>query len=64
MIRPIESDQRYTISREFCGYESPRYVLRFCGDWVDQFKTHEAAINRAVGLCAERRAALIIEAVE
>ena len=63
MIRPIESDQRYTISKEFCGYSSPRYVLRFCGDRVEQFKTHEAAIDAAVELCAERRVALDIGAL-
>ena len=27
-------DERYTIALEYCGYESPHYVVRFCGDYL------------------------------
>ena len=62
-MNPI-NDKRYTITLEYCGYESPRFVLRFCGEWVEQFKDYDYAVLRAVGLCAERRGALSFEAVE
>jgi hypothetical protein len=29
-------DSRYTIAMEYCGYAEPRYVVRFCGQWVGQ----------------------------
>lgn len=29
-------DKRYTIRREWCGYAEPRFVVRFCGDWIGQ----------------------------
>jgi len=27
-------DNRYTVDREFCGYETARFVPRFCGEWL------------------------------
>jgi hypothetical protein len=27
-------DKRYTITLEFCGYSTARYVARFCGEWL------------------------------
>jgi len=27
-------DGRYTVTRELCGEATPRYVARFCGDWI------------------------------
>jgi hypothetical protein len=27
-------DKRYSADPEFCGYETPRYVARFCGEWL------------------------------
>lgn len=27
-------DARYTANLEFCGYDAPRYVPRFCGEWI------------------------------
>lgn len=32
-------DKRYTVSLEYCGYAKPRYVARFCGDWLGQRET-------------------------
>lgn len=36
-------DQRYNIAREYCGYDTPRWVVRFCGDWVGQNASRESA---------------------
>ena len=55
---PIKSDKRYTITLEYCGYEKPKYVLRFCDDWIDCFTFKSAAIVRAVGEKARRNGAL------
>ena len=57
---PIESDSRYAVTREHCGHATPRFVLRFCGDWIDSFSTYPAAVLRAVGESALRRGALVI----
>jgi len=42
-------DKRYAIRLEFCGEESPRYVLRFCGEWLGAFRSIPQATLRAVG---------------
>jgi len=36
-------DQRCTITIEFCGYENSRYVVRFCGSYIDNFESRCAA---------------------
>lgn len=36
-------DNRYTITPEYCGYTSKRYVARFCGTWLGQAFNKEAA---------------------
>lgn len=36
-------DPRYTIAREYCGYDTPRWVARFCGDWLGQSKSRQGA---------------------
>jgi len=61
---PIKSDARYSIDLEWCGYERPKYVLRFCDEWVDCFQFKSAAIVRAVGDKARRNDALTIEEVK
>jgi hypothetical protein len=60
--RPVSSDARYTVTREFTGHASGKrqFVLRFCGDWIDSFTTYPAAVIRAVGESARRRGALVI----
>lgn len=55
---PIKSDKRYTITLEYCGYEKPRYVLRFCDEWVESFQFKSGAVVRAVGEKARREGAL------
>lgn len=43
IVKHFKEDARYTLSREYCGYAKPRYVIRFCGDWVGQDKTKSGA---------------------
>ena len=62
---PLRSDARYTVAREFTGHASgkPRFVLRFCGDRIEDFSTYPAAVLRAAGESAIRRGAVPIEGV-
>ena len=60
----LHSDKRYTVTREWCGYEAPRYVVRFCGEWIESYSTRGAALMRAAGESAKRRGCLVLEAVE
>ena len=60
----IRSDSRYTVAREFCGHSKARWVVRFCGDFVESFQHHGAALMRAAGEAAKRRGALVIEEVK
>ena len=55
-------DRRYTITSEYCGYDTPRWVVRFCGDWVGQHrsrlgareiqKEHSAARLKEMGIAS------------
>ncbi len=60
---PVRSDPRYTVALEWCGEPEQRFILRFCGDWVDKFRTYPAAVVRAVGESARRRGALVVTEV-
>ncbi len=60
----LRSDKRYTITREWCGDEKPRFVVRFCGDWISCHTTQGAALMRAAGESASRRGCLVVGAVE
>lgn len=42
-------DFRYTITREWCGEPEPRFVARFCGEWIGQSKFYTSAVMLAVG---------------
>lgn len=42
-IELVRHDGRYTVRREFCGDSEPRWVVRFCGDWVGKAETKLAA---------------------
>jgi hypothetical protein len=55
--QPIRSEPGYTITREFCGQPAPRYVLRFCGEWISQHLHYSSAVLRAVGHNAIRKGA-------
>lgn len=62
MYYPI-NDKRYTITVEYCGYPEPRYVLRFCGDFIAQSLSRASLTARAVGHNAVRLGATVIEEV-
>ena len=62
MIRPIRNDARYTIALEWCGYEKPHHVLRFCGEFVAQSISAASMIVRAAGHKAIADGAVAIEA--
>lgn len=36
MAQALKDDARYQVAREYCGYPKPRWVARFCGDWLGQ----------------------------
>ena len=60
--RPIRSDSRWTVTREFTGDASgkPQFVIRFCGDWQGSRSTYPAAVVLAVATNAMRNGALVI----
>lgn len=47
-------DKRYSIAREYCGYDTPRWVVRFCGDWIGQHASKEGARALAEAHAEER----------
>jgi len=53
-------DKRYSITLEYCGYEEPRHVARFCDDWIGQSLDYPGAVLKAVGYKAIRNGAPII----
>lgn len=56
----LRSDNRYTVTLEHCGHETPMHVVRFCGDWISCHKTKGAALLVAAGHAAQRRGALTV----
>ena len=60
---PLKSDQRYTIAREFCGHPKPRFVLRWCDEWIGSFATRRAAVVRAVGHKSTRNESLTLRPI-
>ena len=42
-------DRRYTITQEYCGHDGPRYVARFCGEWIGQTMSYSGAVLKAIG---------------
>lgn len=64
MYRPIEKDQRWTITQEFTGKEKPQFVVRFCDDWIGQRAFFDSAVMLAVCENARRNGALVIEGKE
>lgn len=56
---PLKQDQRYTVTREFCGMAEPQFVIRFCGDWIDSRRSYPAAVLRATGHRNVRQGALV-----
>ncbi len=48
----MSTDKRYTRCREFCGYDTPRHVVRFCGDFIVHYATAYEAEQAIVRLIA------------
>lgn len=46
----ISKDGRYIIQTEFTGHESakPRWVLRFCSNYISEHETYDEAIQAAI----------------
>ena len=54
-------DLRYRIALEHCGYESPRFVARFCDDeFIGSSAFYSSAVALAVGHNARRNGAAVI----
>jgi hypothetical protein len=60
---PIKSDSRYTVQREFCGHAKPRFVARFCGEFISSHLSYSGAVLAVVGHKAVRDGALVFEEV-
>lgn len=41
-------DNRYSFSKEFCGYSTTKIVLRFCGEFLGAFDTKTEALSSAL----------------
>lgn len=54
-IKHFKGDARYTLSREYCGYAKPRYVVRFCDEWVGQDETKSGAAMIYIAHADERQ---------
>lgn len=63
-VRPISSDDRYTVTKEHTGAPAVRFVVRFCGEWVDSFRSYPDAVLCAGCESARRRGALVFIAKE
>jgi hypothetical protein len=49
-------DKQWTLTREYCGYAKPRWVLRFCDSWIGSYASkREAQQNRAARVTLYRR---------
>jgi hypothetical protein len=40
-------DNRYSIRREYCGHDTPRWVVRFRDDWAGQWLESDAGHEQA-----------------
>lgn len=60
-IHPIASDNRYTVTKEFCGQREARFVARFCGEWIGQSLSYPGAVLLATGHRCKRNGALVVE---
>ncbi len=59
-MNPLTNDRRYSVNSEWCGYDKPRYVARFCGEWIGQSISYSAAVLMCVGHKSVRNGAEII----
>jgi hypothetical protein len=61
---PIRSDIRYTVTREFCGHPKQRFVLRWCGEFIESFTSYTAAVLRATGHRNQRNGQVVVTEVK
>lgn len=54
------TDKRYSVEREFCGHPEPRWVARFCGEWIGQSISRASASLRCAGHQAVRNGAEVV----
>lgn len=47
-MSPALPDRHYSVSPEFCGETKPKFVARFCDDWVGKANTEREAIELCV----------------
>lgn len=52
-------DPRYTIAREYCGHDTPRWVVRFCREFIGQ----SAKLSQARDIAREHSAERMAEAL-
>lgn len=52
------TDARFTLTREWCGYARPRWVLRFCGEWLGSYSNKVSAVAGRKAAIASRRTSL------
>lgn len=48
-------DKRYTVTREYCGYATARYVVRFCGEFIASFLRKPQALAFAIASATARK---------
>lgn len=44
LTKRARRDRRYAIAREYCGFERPRHVVRFCDDHIGAATSRPKAI--------------------
>ena len=62
VTRPDRSgpDRRYSVALEWCGQSTPRYVARFCGEWIGQSAFKASAMILCIGAANVRNGAEIV----
>jgi hypothetical protein len=49
-------DRRYSIRREWCGFLTPQWCVRFCDEWIGCAPTRSLAVEIRDAHHAERKA--------
>ena len=44
-MKDISKDKRYTQDLEWCGQATPKYIARFCGEWISWHDTKAEALK-------------------
>jgi hypothetical protein len=54
------ADKRYTVTMEHCGHPKPRYVARFCGEFLGSSIHYGSAVLFCIGNRSVREGAAIV----